>query len=213
MKKQISDLAKFKYENELWNTGLNTLAGIDEVGRGPIAGPLVTACVIFTKDNIEKLLNTPESFEKIMQIDDSKKLTDKKREILDIFIKANANRFGIFCFDSQVIDKQGIGVINELGLTKAAVFSKAEHVLVDHFKLKSLNNTTSITKGDSKSFLIACASIIAKVYRDRLMCDYNIKFPGYQFEKHKGYGTSKHIETISRLGYCSIHRRSFNIKI
>ena len=205
----MSDQKLIEYETKLWEQGIVNIAGIDEVGRGCIAGPLVTASVVWDKDYI---LNSDDP--EIALINDSKKLTEKRRNLLSEFIKSKAKQYSIVEISAEEIDKEGVGKANEKALVLAA--SNVEnlgHLLIDHFKLAHFPQT-SITKGDSLSISIAAASIIAKVYRDKLMKEkYHQMYPEYNFAKNVGYGTKHHIEMIKQYGYCAIHRKSFKLHI
>lgn len=188
--------------------GAEFFGGVDEVGRGPLAGPVVTACVVLPKD-----------FE-ILGIDDSKKLSEKKREELYALIISGCIAYGIGSVSSEVID-----VINILEATKRAMKEAIDaadtslkskgclglqHVLIDAVKLEGLSvEQTSVVKGDATSLSIAAASIVAKVTRDRLMTEYSKEYPHYAFERNKGYGTAAHYAGINEHGICPIHRRSF----
>lgn len=201
-----------KYENNLQEQGTSIIAGVDEVGRGPLAGPVVTACVVL-----------PSDFD-ILGVDDSKKLSEKKRNELFEKIKEKAIAYAIGMADNQVIDD-----INILEATKQAMEEAIlqvdekmknigekgiEHVLIDALTLKRVAiPQTGIIKGDSSSVSIAAASILAKVTRDRMMIEYAQKYPHYSFEKNKGYGTKAHYEGIERAGICEIHRKTFLKKI
>ena len=177
-----------EYENELYNKGIKYIAGVDEVGRGPLVGPVVTAAVILPVDFYDERIN------------DSKKVTEKKREILYDVIMENAVSVGIGMSSSEVIDE-----INILEATKKAMKEalnnlsvKPEHVLIDAVKLDIDIPSTSIIKGDAKSQSIAAASIMAKVTRDRMMYELDKEHPEYDFAHNKGYGTKKHIEAIRK---------------
>lgn len=195
-------------ERELSAKGIKFIAGMDEVGRGPLAGPVVAAAVVL-----------PEDFN-VLGVDDSKKLSEKKREELYDKILESAVAYGFGQRDNNVIDE-----INILEATKLAMIdavSEAErmlqnrtgeiigHVLIDALKIDALDKPqTAIVKGDSKSISIAAASIIAKVKRDRMMIGYSQVFSGYGFERNKGYGTKQHYEGISIQGITPIHRKTF----
>lgn len=218
------------YETALWNSGLKYVAGVDEVGRGSFAGPLVTAAVVWSPE-IATLDKNHKMTLSLLEIKDSKKLTSKKREKLSTFIKNNCFEYTIIEVSSKEIDKYGVGEINKKALRDAVIkLKKSEHVLVDHFSIfskqeqknvpnlqpasKSMTITeTSIRQGDAKSISIASASIIAKVYRDNLMkTKYHSMYPQYGFDSHVGYGTKKHKEAIKVNGLCPIHRKSFKIR-
>jgi len=194
---QIIDMLQF--EKEYWAKGQSFVAGIDEAGRGPLAGPVVVAAVIMPKDNI------------IEGINDSKKLTEKKRKILFEKIKEVAISYHIEVVDEKIIDEINILNATKLGMKNCIekISVKPDVVLIDAVKIDSNVHTVSIIKGDAKSYSIAAASILAKVYRDNLMLDFDKQYPEYNFAKHKGYGTKVHIETIKKIGICPIHRKSF----
>ena len=188
-----------EFENELYESGIKYIAGIDEVGRGPLVGPVVTAAVILPRDFYDERIN------------DSKKLTEKKRELLYDVIMENAVSVGIGISSEDVIDD-----INILEATKKAMIEavnnlsvKPEHLLIDAVKLNVDIPQTSIIKGDTKSESIAAASIIAKVTRDRMMIELDKKHPEYDFKHNKGYGTKKHIEAIEKYGILKEHRKTF----
>lgn len=190
------------YENRLRNRGIKYIGGVDEVGRGPLAGPVVAACVVL-----------PEDFS-VLGVDDSKKVSEKKRNSLYNLILENAVAWGIGTVGPEIIDE-----VNILQATKKAMAVAIEsagekcglqHLLIDAVSLENVDiPQTSIIKGDSKSVSIAAASIIAKVYRDNIMINYSKEYPGYAFEKNKGYGTKAHYEGISERGITPIHRKSF----
>lgn len=188
-----------EFEKELYLKGIEYIAGVDEVGRGPLIGPVVTAAVILPKDYYDERIN------------DSKKLTEKKRELLYDVIMENAIAVGIGMSSNEVIDE-----INILEATRRAMKEainnlsvKPEHVLIDAVKLDIDIPSTSIIKGDAKSQSIAAASIIAKVTRDRMLIEWDKKYPEYDFKHNKGYGTKKHIEAIYKYGVLEEHRKTF----
>ena len=189
-----------QYERELAAEGVSFIAGVDEVGRGPLAGPVVTAAVIL-----------PEDFD-VLGVDDSKKLSPKKREELYELIMERAIAVSIGRREPEDIDR-----INILEATKEAMADavlglpvKPDHLLIDAVKLSGLKiPQTSIIKGDARSVSIAAASIIAKVTRDREMVEMDEKYPGYSFASNKGYGTKAHYDGLSKLGPCPIHRKTF----
>jgi len=177
------------------------IAGIDEAGRGPLAGPVVCACVVMPLD--ENSI--------IDGVNDSKKLSPKKREEFFEKIKERAIAFSIVEVDEREIDE-----INILNATKKGMIKSIkelgivpEIVLIDAVELDIDLEQEAIIKGDTLSYNIACASILAKVYRDRLMVDYSKTYPEYCFDKHKGYGTKLHIEKLKEFGACPIHRSTF----
>lgn len=192
-----------KYEREPYKKGFSLIAGTDEAGRGPLAGPVVAAAVILPKDIFIKGLN------------DSKKLTEKKREELFDVIKKEALDIGIGMVDQNEIDK--INILN--AAKKAMVLAvrnlkvRPDILFVDAEKLEDQEiKQISIVKGDALSVSIAAASVIAKVTRDRLMKEIDEKYPQYGFLNHKGYGTKEHINAIKKYGICPIHRISFTKK-
>lgn len=194
---------KLFYERELKNNGYNLICGADEVGRGPLAGPVVCAAVIMPEGDI------------IEGVDDSKKLTARKREKLDALIRERAVAYAVCRVEPQVIDE-----INILEATKLCMKNAVESLEISpDFVLTDGNMTLDITipqrhviGGDAASYSIGAASIIAKVYRDKLMDEYAALYPGYGFESNKGYGTAAHIAAIMANGLCPIHRRSFTKK-
>lgn len=195
----MTEIDKLYYEKTFISQGKKYIAGIDEVGRGPLAGPVVCAIVIMPLDDI------------IDGIDDSKKLSQKKRENLDKVIREKAISYKICEIDESRIDE-----INILNATKECMLRcieeievKPDIVLVDAVKLDTSVPTYPIIKGDLLSYSIGCASIIAKVYRDNLMVEYGKLYPEYDFKGNKGYGTKKHTTAIKEIGPCKIHRRSF----
>ncbi len=188
-----------EYEEELNSKGINLIAGVDEVGRGPLIGSVVAAAVIL-----------PSGFY-MSEINDSKKLSEKKREELYPIIMEKAVSVGIGVVDSETIDK-----VNILNATKMAMKMainnlsvKPEHVLIDAVKLDIDIPYTAIIKGDAKSESIAAASIVAKVYRDNMMKELDKEYPMYDFKSNKGYGTKKHIEAIKKYGVLKEHRKTF----
>lgn len=183
-----------KYECKL-------IAGIDEAGRGPLAGPVVCACVIM-----------PLEKGKIIEgVNDSKKLSAKKREMLFEKILATAIAYSIIEIDVKTIDEINILNATKLGMKKALekLKIKPDIVLIDAVKIETDIVQENIIKGDAKSYNIASASILAKVYRDRLMEKLSVEYPEYGFEKHKGYGTKLHIENLKMYGKTPIHRKTF----
>ncbi|GKX31727.1 ribonuclease HII [Vallitalea longa] len=197
--KEIERTDKMKtYENKYPDK--KYICGIDEVGRGPLSGPVVSAAVIFPKDV------------DILYINDSKKLTEAKREQLYDIIMEKAISVSVGMSSVEVIDD--INILNATYESMISAISKLEvepdMVLVDAVTIPKIQiPQEAIIKGDAKSISIAAASIIAKVYRDRLMKDYDELFPEYKFAKNKGYGTKEHIEALKEYGACPIHRRSF----
>ena len=190
-----------KDENELYNQGIEYIAGIDEAGRGPLAGPVVVGCVIMPKDSF------------IEGVNDSKKISEKKREKLYEQITSEAIAWNVGIVSQEEIDELNILVATKKALTMAiqGLEIKPDLILVD-----ALNNINtlgipfkSIIKGDAKNYCISAASIIAKVTRDRIMLGYDEIYPQYGFAKHKGYGTAQHIQALKEYGPCILHRKSF----
>jgi len=201
MEKVITQLDNTKYERELYGQGLNYIAGVDEVGRGPLVGPVVTACVVLPKDFYLEGLT------------DSKKLTAKKRDMYYDIIMEKALGVGIGIKSEDVIDEVNIYEATKLAMYEAIdkCPSKIDHVLIDAMKLENLKiGSTSIIKGDLKSISISAASIIAKVTRDRMLDELDIKYPMYGFKKNKGYPTKEHIGAIEKYGIIKEHRKTFN---
>ncbi|MCK4408807.1 MAG: ribonuclease HII [Candidatus Eisenbacteria sp.] len=189
-------------ETELWAQGADAVAGIDEAGRGPLAGPVVAAAVILPRDL------------SIRGIDDSKKLTAAKREELFELIMRDAVSVGTGIISEGVIDEINILRATHLAMREAVAGLDVtpSHVLVDGDPIPDLGfPQTALRQGDSKSTAIAAASIVAKVTRDRMIVELDACYPGYGFARHKGYGTKEHISALMRLGPCEIHRRSFRI--
>ena len=178
------------YEKDLYLAGINYIAGVDEVGRGPLIGPVVAACVVLPKN------------ERIDGLTDSKKLSEKKRNEFFDLIYEKALGIGIGVIDNKKIDEVNIYEASKLAMKEAIKNTncKIEHILIDAMKLDIDIPSTSIIKGDLKSQSIAAASVIAKVYRDKLMYDLDKIYPMYGFASHKGYPTKKHIQAIEKYG-------------
>ena len=200
-----------KIEEELYLKGITSIAGIDEAGRGPLAGPVVVAPVIMPRESM------------IEGVNDSKKVSEKKREKLYDEIIDNSIAYGVGIISQDEIDRINILNATKEGLTMAIKemeknlqernrgFEKPEIILVDALTKIDTDHIPyrSIIKGDAKSYSIAAASIIAKVTRDRIMRQWDEVYPVYGFAKHKGYGTANHIAAIKEYGLCPLHRRSF----
>ena len=188
------------FERALWAQGVLRVAGIDEAGRGPLAGPVVAAAVIFPPELI------------IPGVDDSKVLSPAQREELYPAILEGALAVGIGSADHEEIDRVNIlqSTYRAMHRAVAALDIPPQHLLIDGNRFDGLHIPfTAVVDGDARSFAIAAASIVAKVMRDRMMVMYDGLYPGYAFARHKGYGTAYHREMIRRLGPCPIHRRSF----
>jgi ribonuclease HII len=192
-------MANLEYEEKFYEQGLFLVAGCDEAGRGPLAGPLCCAAVILPKGYCNPLIN------------DSKKLTEKKREALYDVIINDALAYNIQIIDEETIDEINIYQASKLGMERAlkALNIKPEAVLSDAMKLDIEQPYIPLVKGDAKSQNIAAASILAKVHRDRLMYELDKKYPHYDFAHNKGYGTKKHLEAIKQYGITKYHRLSY----
>lgn len=195
----------YSYENSAALKGYRYVCGVDEAGRGPLAGPVCAAAVILDEGTV------------IEGLDDSKKLSEKKREALFDVIKSKAIAFGIAFASVEEIEEFNILGATYLAMTRAVeqLEIKADYVLIDgnRFPPQIKTDGECVVKGDSKSMSIAAASILAKVTRDRLLLQYAEKYPQYSFEKHKGYGTKAHIDAIKEFGVTEIHRPSFLKKL
>lgn len=205
MKKIWNADEKLVYERALLSQGCRYIAGVDEVGRGPLAGPVVCAAVIMPLD----------SDQLVEGVDDSKKLSEKKREQLAEEIKNRALCYTIIEIDEQTIDEINILEATKLGMKRAleTLEIPPDTVLTDgNMTLDVSFPQRSVIHGDALSYSIGAASIIAKVYRDHLMDEYAKTYPQYAFEKNKGYGTAAHIAGIKEYGLCPIHRRTFTKK-
>lgn len=187
------------YEKELYAQGIHLIAGVDEVGRGPLAGPVVAAAVIL-----------PENC-KIPGLNDSKKIPKSKHYAIYQAVLDQALSVGIGIKDNQVIDQVNIYEATKLAMLEAIqeLDTRPQHLLIDAMKLDLPISQTSIIKGDANSLSIAAASIVAKVTRDQMMVAYDQEYPGYDFSQNAGYGTSNHLEGLERHGVTPIHRRSF----
>ena len=190
-----------QYEDDLYQKGVKVIAGVDEVGRGPLIGPVVAACVVLGKDFY------------LEGLDDSKKLTSKQREKFNQYIINNCLAYAI-----EEVSVKEIDTINIYQASKKAIEKsvkkvnkkiKIDHVLVDAMPISLKIKSTSIIKGDQKSISIAAASVVAKVYRDNLMIKMSRKYPNYQLEKNKGYPTKYHLVMIKKHGIVNQHRKSF----
>ena len=208
MKKAWNAEEKLRYERALKAEGYQYIVGVDEVGRGPLAGPVVCAAVVMPLQEAELIVG----------VDDSKKLSEKKREQLAEEIKKKAIAYTMVEVSEKIIDEINILEATKLGMKKAVetlvlpkeLAAKPEIVLTDgNMTLDIALPQKSIVGGDGLSYSIGAASIIAKVYRDHLMENYAKEYPMYAFEKNKGYGTAAHIQGIKEHGPCPIHRRTF----
>ena len=187
------------YEKELYAQGIQLIAGVDEVGRGPLAGPVVAAAVILPKNC------------KIPGLNDSKKIPKSKHQAIYQAVLDQAISVGIGVKDNHVIDQVNIYEATKLAMLEAIheLEPQPQHLLIDAMKLDLPISQTSIIKGDANSLSIAAASIVAKVTRDQMMAVYDQEYPGYDFAQNAGYGTTKHLEGLEKQGVSPIHRRSF----
>jgi len=193
------------FENELWKQDFTRVAGVDEAGRGPLAGPVVAAAVVF-----------PAGQKYINGINDSKKLSPRQRQAIKAVIEEKALDFGIGIVYHKEIDELNIlgATFKAMRLAVESLKQPPDFVLIDGNRDPKIGiQNRCVVKGDSLSMSIAAASIIAKVTRDEMMVDYDKLFPQYDFAKHKGYPTYNHIEAIREHGVCPIHRRSFKPKV
>ena len=208
MKLKTKIIPDFSFETNIWQQGQKLVVGVDEVGRGPLAGPVVAAAVIFS----------PET-EMIKGVNDSKKVTARNRLILSELIKQQALSWAIGSASVEVINQLGIvSAITQAMANAIEQLPRYDHVLIDGRPFKNFpklfsQHITYIVKGDQKSYSIASASIIAKVYRDELMGKLSLDFPNYGWEKNMGYGTKEHIQAIRQYGPTVYHRRQFIQKI
>lgn len=200
---RLLQMKKYELENKT-----NIIAGIDEVGRGPLAGPVVAVCIV---------LDINDDF---IYLNDSKKVSEKRREVLYDELLKKSKSYGIGIVDNNTIDK--INILNATYIAMEEAYKNCDNMyyekynkhidllLIDALELKNINvKQIPIIKGDEKSVSIAAASVVAKVYRDRLMVSLSEKYNLYGFEKHKGYGTKLHIDMLKKYGPCEIHRQSF----
>ena len=200
--KEIERLTKLKeIEKDLYNKGFKNICGIDEAGRGPLAGPVVVAGVIMPKDSMIEFIN------------DSKKVTEKRREKLYDVIREEATSYSIAVIDQKIIDDINILNATKKGVTEVVdgLDIKPDLILVDaltHINTRGIPYEP-LVKGDARCYNIAAASILAKVTRDRIMRQWDEVYPQYGFISHKGYGTAKHIAAIKEYGLCPIHRKTF----
>lgn len=189
------------YEKELYEKGIKIIGGVDEVGRGPLIGPVVTACVVLPPDFVLEGLT------------DSKKLSEKKREKFYDYIIKNCIAYAVGQCSPEEIDQYNIYEATKIAMKRAIdgvkKQVKLEHVLIDAMPLELEIPTTSIIKGDAKSISIAAASVVAKVTRDHMMIELDKKYPEYGYAKHKGYPTKKHIEAIQKYGLIDGYRKTY----
>ena len=197
------------FERDLWEKGTSLVAGVDEAGCGPLAGPVVAGAVIFPHAWRERGLDS-----RLRGLNDSKQLTAEQREKYYRIIMSHPEiRFGIAMVDVETIDRINIlqAAHRAMSLALDQLQPAPQHVLVDGRRVKSLRfPSTPLIKGDCRSYSIAAASVLAKVTRDRVMLEFDRMYPGYGFALHKGYGTPQHLAAIAAQGPCPIHRRSFS---
>jgi len=204
----VSNIDRLQYEREHVSRGLTRLAGVDEAGRGPLAGPVVAAAIVMSESWIKEGIPEP-----LLRLNDSKKLNKKVREeLFEVIDSDKSIEWGIGVVDAPLIDEINILQATHQAMNDALakITPPVQHALVDGRQVPSLSvPQTAIVKGDGKSYTVGAASILAKVTRDRLMIEYDQKYPGYGFAGHKGYGTRAHLSAIEELGPCPIHRMSF----
>lgn len=195
-----------RFEEEAWRSGFLHLAGVDEAGRGPLAGPVVAAAVSIPADHLRAHTETTYH-----ALNDSKKLSAIRREHYEAILQADeAIEIGVGIVEAEEIDRINILRATHRAMADALEVIQPQFALVDGLPVDGLPcSSRSIVKGDSQSLLIAAASVIAKVTRDRLMCEYEALYPGYGFADHKGYGTPAHLAALKKHGPSPIHRRSF----
>ena len=197
----MENIDLYKYEKELYSNNINYIGGVDEVGRGPLIGPVVAACVVL-----------PNNF-KLDGLNDSKKLSEKKRELFYEYIKEHALAWSIGSVSPEEIDEINIYEASRkamlIAIEEVRKQVPLQHVLIDAMPIDLDIPTTSIIKGDAKSISIAAASVIAKVTRDRMMYELDSKYPEYGFASHKGYPTKKHVEAINKYGLIKGYRKTY----
>ena len=209
VKKADSQTDRFEFERLLWKQGLRRVAGVDEAGRGPLAGPVMAAAVILP------VAWAAEGLPPALQgLNDSKQLTGEQRERFFAVLTSHPGvQSAVAHMDSDAVDRWNIleATHRAMNLALAQLRPPPEHALVDGTRVKSLRfPQTPLVKGDARSYSIAAASVVAKVTRDRLMLDYDRAWPAYGFAGHKGYGTPKHLAALAAHGPCPIHRRTFS---
>ena len=194
-------------EQELWHQGILRVAGLDEAGRGALAGPVYAAGVILPPDS-------DGIAQSLVGVRDSKQLSPRQRERLALIIQSRALAWSVGWAEAAEVDQLGIAPATRLAFCRAleGLRMPAEHLLLDYFRLPEVELAqTALVKGDQRSLSIACASILAKTARDARMREEEVHFPGYGFAQNKGYGTAKHRAALGSLGPCPLHRRSFNL--
>jgi ribonuclease HII len=199
---------RLHFERELWSRGVTRVAGVDEAGRGPLAGPVVAAAVVFSP------LGKKTGFdERLHGLNDSKQLSERQREHYFSILTSNSEiHYAIAVVDAATIDRINILQASHRAMNEALAQLRPQpgHVLVDGRPVKSMAlPNTALIKGDARSYSIAAASVLAKVTRDRMMLEFDAQFAGYGFADHKGYGTPQHLAALAERGPCPIHRHSF----
>jgi ribonuclease HII len=199
---------RLAHECELWQKGLSVVAGVDEAGCGPLAGPVVAAAVVLPCSWVESGLGGG-----LRGLNDSKLLTEAQRDkYYSVLTSHGEIRWAVARVDVEMIDRINIrqAAWRAMNLALEQLAPPPQHVLVDGLNIRWLRYPqTALVQGDARSYSIAAASVLAKVTRDRLMCEFDLLYPGYGFAQHKGYGTPQHLAAIQTLGPCPIHRRSF----
>ena len=199
---------RLAYERELWQKGVAQVAGVDEAGCGPLAGPVVAAAVVFPCSWLEAGL-----WSRLRGLNDSKQLSEGQREkFYSTLVSHGEIRYAVASVDVEMIDRINIRQAAWRAMQQALdqLDPKPQHVLMDGLKVRWLRYPqTALVQGDARSYSIAAASVLAKVNRDRMMVEFDRLYPGYGFAEHKGYATPRHLAAISQLGPCAIHRRSF----
>lgn len=199
---------RLEFERDLWSRGFTLVAGVDEAGRGPLAGPVVAAAAI-----LPVIWANGGFDQRLIDLNDSKQLTEAQRENFYKILTSHPDiRYAIAIVDEATIDRINIlqATHRAMNLALAQLRPQPQHVLVDGRPVKTMvPPQTALVKGDARSYSIAAASVLAKVTRDRMMLDYHEQFPSYGFAEHKGYGTPQHLAAIEKHGPCPIHRRSF----
>lgn len=207
-KNDFNSTNRLAFERDLWAHEITLVAGVDEAGRGPLAGPVVAAAVI-----LPATWANGEFDERLADLNDSKQLTETQRENFFQIITTHPDiRHAIASVDAATIDRINILQATHRAMNDALaqLQPQPQHVLVDGRPVKTMTPPqTALVKGDSRSYSIAAASVLAKVTRDRLMREFDAQFPGYGFAVHKGYGTPQHLAAIEKLGPCPIHRMTF----
>ena len=199
---------RLAFESDLWQQGVLPVAGVDEAGRGPLAGPVVAAAVVLPRDWLDQGVD-----EELRGLNDSKQLTEAQRErYFSLLISRAGITFGISAVDAALIDQINILQATHRAMNQALaqLDPPPQHVLVDGTRVPSMRfPQTPLVKGDARSYSIAAASVLAKVTRDRMMAEFDKLYPAYGFGEHKGYGTPQHLAAIAQHGPCAVHRRSF----